>query len=303
MNLKKIGYSILYICFLLLFLSTLSGESFLTLGYQMKINTPSIKKMNSALKLIRKYISSQNSEIKLGMKLILHEKEYRKKRMASKVHFKIDGVEKEWETIPNTTFNPKNNILPGNFDLTKTSYWINERNELLVLHKSRGKPKFKKFSQVYSVSISPKSSRHIILYIIYSPGMKRAICKIKKYGRVQNITVSGIEFAINSVAEVRIKLKYINKLFNEKSPEAYFVTSSINSFSGKRYSDRSKIFTLPYKPKNYALELLVHLLESHCFDQDDPAAISIALANNYLYSIGDEQTRVAIKRVVDFSLT
>jgi len=47
--------------------------------------------------------------------------------------------------------------------------------------------------------------------------------------------------------------------------------------------------------KNYALTLLVYLLENGAYLPSDTMSIALALANNYIYSIADDQTRALIK--------
>ncbi len=103
-------------------------------------------------------------------------------------------------------------------------------------------------------------------------------------------------FAGKNVAEAKIPLAQILKINKIKPTKNIRISAGTINTKNPKKSDYTKYIHLNPKLTNYALHLLLFMMSKEAYIKDDPISISLALANNYLYSVANEETRREIKK-------
>jgi len=97
----------------------------------------------------------------------------------------------------------------------------------------------------------------------------------------------------------QIKTNFIgikNKKRTLRNLKQYLNTNNTEIKNGMDIILQKKLYFLAENKENYALHLFLFLLSKKCYSANDTITQALALANNYLYSIADDRTRVEIKR-------
>lgn len=254
------------------------------------------------LNKLKNYLSGADPEIQNGFQLILQEKHYNRYMQAAKTPFVIDGKDNEWANIPDRLTDERGNVSIPNADLVEFRLFLTKDFDLYVMHKTAAKPKKTVNEERFGVFIILDNKW---LKIEYSVNGNQSFCQLDNNRFNINIT-----FAVDQVSEAKIPLAAILEKFgitqrNNLKVRGYVAHRKLGLVE-KRQPNRGRwrlmrmdytFDTLPLISRryNYALELFFHLLQNNAYDNQDTMALAMSLANNWLYSIADEETRLLIK--------
>ncbi len=305
---KRVVLAFFLICLFASQIFSYTIKDFKTLEYQIsKIKNPHINKAR-AVTMLKRYLKNANKDCAFAMKIILLSFLYEKYELASKINFKIDGYDNEWKHAPFVYRDYARNVKIKNADLIQFKAYLDSDYNLYVMHKTLGRPLKRKSEEAFYLRFYDESGKNLFK-LYYSWNGKSAWYKFSKGDRKRRYI--NLKFAVNTVGEAVIPLKQIYKQRGLKLPDKIQIRAGVyhprlgkivkrmkkNGRSLRWWSSRidtSHRIDVFNRPKNYALELLLYLLQKNASIKGDSITPALALANNYLYSIADKQTRKAI---------
>lgn len=290
--------AILIFISLLLFNSQIkSAENiiFTTLEKQIKINTDTNVSLTYLQSKLKSFLDGSTHDIIDGMKMILQEKHYLPYLTLNLQNFLIDGKDNEWRDIPNS-ISELQNIQSSETDVVSFKYFL-DSNKLYLNYKIKNFSNIRNNIETFSIRIIPDNLAETVIEIDFQTNSKKAFLKIIKNRILKFSGITSIAYAIGDVFETEIPLKKLLVENNIPPVNKYFLKAGIKSINPQtRWYLMKNYIEAFIVHKNYALELFLHLLKNECYENNDSITISLALANNYLYSISDNATRNEIKR-------
>jgi|GEM_PF-4363636 len=283
--------NILLILSSIFFIFSAAGENelykiFPTLEYQIQNNFKDNQQEN-ILSLLNNYINKEDDEFILGMKLILQEELFGKYIKIKKDLFKIDGKDNEWKDIPDIIEDEKNDVKNKNADLIEFRCYLDEDYNLYVIHKILGKPLKKENEESFFTRFYTEDGTYV--QIAYSWNGKIAFYKINN----GSSKIIKFDYQVDEVGEAVIPLGKILETEKIKRCNELIIEGSVYH---KEHYDYSKYIYIYQRQINYALKLLVFLLQHKCYLQNDTISMALSLANNYYYSIADKETKEEIEK-------
>lgn len=236
---------------------------------------------------LRAYAETDNEEITEGMQHLLQPAHYNERirtRMRTKT-IVIDGDGRDWIAIPAHT--PKTPRF-----MERARYALDEDDTLFALATlARGLAS----NDAVQVCIDCVGDGYFDFGIwgvvaengtFYHGGTD--------FGNTNARISEGYDIAYGSDIEVRVSLQ---DLVKGRGPLKEEIRVRLDAWNTKRdtLSSDDPLVYIDRAP-NYAFRLLLRLLAEACYTEGDTMTLALALANNYIYAKGTEETRAAIEK-------
>ncbi len=306
---KRVNFILLFILFYAINLFSYTINDLSTLNYQITQVQNSFVNKPAALRGLKRYLNSGNSDIKDAMMLALLPKVYKKYEAAEKIRIKIDGIDTEWRNIPLVYHDAAHNVRISNADLIEFRAHLDKYYNLFVMYKTLTRPLKRNRGEAFYIKFYDKN-RKSLFRMFFSWNGKTAWYKFYK-GDTRKHYIK-IKSKVTRVAEAVIPLKRIlskhgaslgNKIEFRAGVYHKRTGRLVKRLKGMRWImsriDASHRLKINLYQKNYALELILYLLQKGLYIQGDSITIALALANNYLYSIADNETRQEILKDIE----
>lgn len=263
---------------------------FSTLNSQISENLENISDRDSITAKLKSYIDINNPEMLKGLKMILAEDIYKKYTQLNSRPFVMDGNPSEWINVPDLIRDIEGDTPYPNADLVEFRCYLDSDYNLHTLYKTKAKPKRISGEESLGLTIfnANNPNREIELrfaeighkshFYIFNQGNKR-------WHRIE------VPYSFNSVFEAKIPLSQIFRIAGIEKTNTIYVKPFIRH---PKRRDAAAFLQVMQKQKNYALILLLQLLKNNLIISNDTITLALVLANNWLYSVGDDNVKKEI---------
>ncbi len=277
------------------------GSAYPTLDDQIRIMTPRFRApldLPVAVRNLSDYLSSANTAFADDMKLVLQPSWFRSYLESRSAPIRIDGNASDWAPVVCRTTDEKGDGIGRSTgqDLVEAAFTLDTNGNLLFMIRTVSQPiKQQNFYLIIDYDRDWKYEAEVVFFWWTDGNLYIRTIDLAHNNASKDIRA---EAAIGSVFEARVPLDQLPYPPPSQPFRVYMGISE--SGGGNRYDGGSSALDFDPAPVNNALELLLWLAQNKCYAKDDPVTMSLALANDYIYSVADPATtKLILKDITD----
>lgn len=282
-----------------------------TLRQQFDANLPPGADKALLEQRLRVWLDTGDPEFERGMRMILLEDVYAPELATAAARIVIDGKGDDWDAIPPTATFPPQKGVPPYSELKEWKHRFEDNGDLSVMFRTTGRQD--------GPTVPGFRPNRLFQVWVWSPEIPFGTFRLQtsQTGKIEmkyyhhrtlpdgawDATPRGPEAIVSAslgeVAEVRFPLgRYLEQTFG-KRPTRFILRPETRYYLDpwkECFNTVAAAVTVETGRRNNALGLLLGLLARGEYDPGDSMAFAFALANNWLYTAGDDGVKAAVLR-------
>lgn len=252
-------------------------------SFQPQIN------FTTAVNNLDDYLSSTNRDFPADMAIVLQPGYYNNCVASRTSPIVIDGEASDWRQMAFRASDPTGDSFGGTgSDVVEIAFTMDESDNAVVMIRTAGRPlKNQSFYILFDYDRDWNYETEAVFFWWTDGKLYMRSLDLLHDNATKDIVA---EVSIGSVFEARFAMSDMPHALPAQPLRVY---GGIAQFDTGKYDGAGQI-DYDVRPVNYALEILLWLAQNKCYEKNDPITMALALANNYIYSIADDETRKAI---------